>query len=204
MGGQNLERREVLRAMAMGAGASQFPGFRRWAFACQHDHGQAPAPAPAEGPYRPRFFSPEEYTLVDALAGMIIPSDGTPGAREAGVAEFIDFMVSNDPSLQYPFRYGAGWIDSHARFLHGRKFLELSPELQASLLGALAYKERHRPGEEDGRRFFELLREYTVMGFYTSRVGLEELGYPGLKTYSETMPGCPDPDAEDHRNHRYP
>jgi hypothetical protein len=202
MAGQNLERREVLRAIALAAAASQFPGFERWAFACQHEHGPAPQPT-AAGPYQPRFFDAREYPIVERLAELIIPSDGSPGAREAGVAELIDFMVSSDPEIQYRFRYGVGWIDSHARWLHGRGFLELEPERQTEMLSSLAYKDRYREGEEDGRRFFDLMREYTVMGFYTSRAGLEELGYPGLKVFWDKMPGCPDPEAEDHRNHQY-
>jgi gluconate 2-dehydrogenase gamma chain len=203
MAGQNFERREVLRALALGAAASRFPGFERWAFACQHEHASYAPQKLAAGPYEPRFFTPDEYAIIQRLTELIIPSDGTPGAREAGVAEFVDFMASTDPAIQYPFRYGAGWLDSHALWLEGRRFLELSPEQQTSMLEHLAYKEHHRAGEEDGRRFFELIREYTVMGFYTSRVGLEELGDPGLTMVHDQMPGCPDPEAEDHRNHRY-
>jgi hypothetical protein len=54
----------------------------------------------------------------------------------------------------------------------------------------LAYKDHYRPGEDEGREFFKLIREYTIMGFYTSRIGLDQLDYPGLKFYSES-PGCP-------------
>jgi hypothetical protein len=64
----------------------------------------------------------------------------------------------------------------------------------------LAYKDKYRPREEDGRDFFKLLRQYTVMGFYTSRIGLEELDYPGLKTVYEAMPGCPHLDDPEHRH----
>jgi gluconate 2-dehydrogenase gamma chain len=64
----------------------------------------------------------------------------------------------------------------------------------------LAYKDRNRPREEDGRAFFKLVREYTVMGFYTSRIGLEQLGYPGLQTVYDEMPGCPHLDDPEHRH----
>ncbi len=200
MGGQGLERREVLRILSLAAAASQFPGFNRWAFAFSHLHAETGLVKPRSSPYQPQFFSSGEYALLERLTELIIPSDGTPGAREAGASEFIDFMVGSDPEIQYGFRYGLTWMDTHARWLHGRPFLDLNAEKQNEMLGHLAYSDRHRTGEKDGRVFFKLLREYTVMGFYTSRIGLEELDYPGLEEVYEEMPGCPHPDDPEHRH----
>lgn len=197
MAGQGMERREVLRVMALAAAASGFPGFSRWAFACDHLAGN-PAPRPAE--YTLQFFTPAEYVTLERLTEMIIPSDGTPGAREAGVAEFIDFMVWSDPSIQYRFRYGLTWLDSLSDRLHGKPFGELTPAQQNEILEHLAYKNRYRAGEEEGRTFFKLLREYTLMGFYTTRIGLEELDYPGLKVLYEKLPGCPHRGDPEHRH----
>jgi gluconate 2-dehydrogenase gamma chain len=195
MAGQGLERREVLRVMALAATASQFPGFRRWAFACGHTR---PASADVSlGTYTPQFFTPEEYATVEQLCELIIPSDGSPGAREAGVSEFIDFMVFSDPAVQYRFRYGLTWLDAHAERLYGARFASLQPDQQTSILRHLAYKDHYRTGEEEGRAFFRLMREYTIMGFYTSRIGLQELDYPGLRLYSES-PGCPHVDDREH------
>jgi hypothetical protein len=70
------------------------------------------------------------------------------------------------------------------------------------MLERLADAGRHRRGEEEGRRFFALIREYTVMGYYTSRIGMAALGYPGLRHYAES-PGCPDPGDPLHK-HRQP
>jgi gluconate 2-dehydrogenase gamma chain len=196
LGGQNLERREVLRVISLAAAASQFAGFHRWSFAC----GQAQPIRAAKTSYRPRFFSSDEYATLELLTDLIIPSDGSPGAREAGVSEFIDFMVASDPKIQYRFRYGLSWIDTHARWLHNKAFRELAAERQTDILEHLAYKDQHRPREEDGQAFFKLVREYTVMGFYTSRIGLEELDYPGLKMVYEEMPGCPHLDDPEHKH----
>src|SRR5215469_9003916 len=102
MAGQGVRRREVLRILGTAAAVAHFPGFRRWAFACGHVGHAAVDIKPAE--YRPLFFTPSEYAAVERLADVIIPSDRTPGAKEAGVAEFIDFMVANTPDVQYPFR----------------------------------------------------------------------------------------------------
>jgi len=137
--------------------------------------------------------------MVDRLTEIIIPSDATPGAKEAGVAEFIDFIVSSDPDVQYGFRMGLTWLNAHSERNYGTKFLELSPDRQNSLLEPLAFKDKARPGEEDGVRFFSLIREYTVTGFYTSEIGFKELDNPALKFYSES-PECPHKGDPEHRN----
>ncbi len=195
MAGQGLERREILRAMALAAAASQFPGFSRWAFACGHVGIPAGQARPTS--YNPQFFTPSEYEVVERLSEMILPSDGSPGAREAGVSEFIDFMVFSDPGVQYRFRYGLTWLNTRSEELYGKTFGGLTAEEQSDILQHLAYKDHYRPGENEGREFFKLIREYTIMGFYTSRIGLEQLDYPGLKFYSKS-PGCPHPDDPEH------
>src|SRR5215470_15911077 len=162
MAGQGLQRREILRIMAMAAAASHFPGFTKWSFAQAH-----PSPGVEIKPakYQPLFFDKHEYPLVERLTELIIPSDGTPGAREAGVAEFVDFMVAHDRERQYPFRLGLAWLNAHSERLLGKPFLELSQEQQVSILEPLAYKAKHRDGEEEGQKFFGKVRELTAMGF---------------------------------------
>ncbi|MCI0628131.1 MAG: gluconate 2-dehydrogenase subunit 3 family protein [Acidobacteria bacterium] len=203
MGGQSTDRREVLRALSLAAAASQFSGFDRWAFASAKPHAGHAGSAPAKSSttrYQPQFFSAEEYASLERLTEMIIPSDGTPGAKEAGVSEFIDFMVASDPEIQYRFRYGLGWLDTHARWLFGAGFRDLSEKQQNEMLEHLAYAQRYRPREEDGRAFFRLLREYAVMGYYTSRIGLEQLDYPGLQLVYDEMPGCPHQGDPEHKH----
>jgi len=198
MAAQGLERREVLRILALAAAASGAPGFHRWSFACGHGGNGRLQVQPKR--YTPRFFTPEEYATVERLADLVIPSDGTPGAREAGASEFVDFMIDSDPGVQYRFRYGLVWLDAHARRLHGAPFRELEEEKQKDLLGHLAYRDRFRAGEEEGRAFFKLVREYTIMGFYTSKIGLEQLGYPGLQSFRAELPGCPHDGDPEHRH----
>jgi hypothetical protein len=138
-----------------------------------------------------RFFSAAEYATVARLCDLIIPSDETPGAREAGASEFIDFMVGHQsPDQQKRFRTGLAWLEDRAQGTHKRAFTALAPPAQQEILDALAFKDRHRPGDEAGRAFFSLVREYTVMGYYTSEMGLQELDYPGFKFYGES-PKCP-------------
>ncbi len=220
----------MLRILAAASVASKFSGFRRWAFACDHEPHSSDDPPREAGPYQPQFFSAHEYATVERLTELIIPSDGQPGAREAGVSEFIDFMIANSVgvgmhsyqppsrrrpvdeasrvpdvlksrhSVQYLFRYGLNWLDGHARRLCGQTFLNCNEPQQIDMLEHLAYKDRYRAGEEEGREFFKLIREYTVMGFYTSRIGLVQLDFKGLKVVWPEMPECPHKDDPEHRH----
>ena len=228
MGQQGIERREMLQMLAAASAASKFGGFRLWAFACDHEGQQSEGVAKNKGPYQPQFFSADEYATVKRLTELIIPNDGEAGAREAGVAEFIDFMVANSvdvrtrsyqpqstrmavleservpdalqsqQGLQYQFRYGVAWMEAHVRRLHGQPFRECSEEQQTEMLEPLAYKDRSRQGEEDGRAFFKLIRQYTVAGFYTTRTGLEQLDFKGLQVFWKEKPECPHKDDPEH------
>ena len=197
MAGQGIQRRKVLQILGTAAAVAQFPGFSRWGFACGHIGNAALQIKPAE--YRPQFFTAAEYAAVERLTDIIIPADASPGAKEAGVAEFVDFMVAHDAEAQYPFRMGLAWLNAHAEQKAGKRFTELSAEQQTSLLEPLGFKEKARPGEEDGRKFFAMVREYTVTGFYTSEIGFKELDNPALKFYSES-PECPHKNDPEHRH----
>jgi gluconate 2-dehydrogenase gamma chain len=217
MGGQGVERREILRFIGIASVASTFPGFSTWAFACAGEHDSMPAPQTASGAYKPMFFSPQQYAMLEHLAEMIIPEDDTAGAKKAGVAEFIDFMVANRAPVSYSRdvrstqdaiemgleaqnRWVAGldWINARSHSEFGHPFMESTSDQQIGLLKELAYKDRYKPTTEGGRAFFQFVRDYTVVGFYTTKVGLESLGYPGLRQVWPSMPGCSHPDDPEH------
>lgn len=213
MAGQAPSRRQLLQALACASAASAAPGFVCWSFAfaepappqqpATHRHPPAAAPAHRAPVYTPRFFTPLEYTTVVMLAELILPRTPSPqmlashntgvphaavtpagaGATDAGVAEFIDFMAAHDPTLQTVFRQGLSWLDSASV---PQTFAVLPPARQTDLLERLAYKRNFRPDEKPGQEFFSLMRRYTVMGFYTTRLGLEALDYPGLRFYAES------------------
>lgn len=194
MAGQSPSRRQVLQAFSLAALASAAPGFSRWCFALSEQSDDAAQTSPA-APYKPQFFSPNEYRTVAVLTELILPSDAGPGAKEAGVAEFIDFMVKSDPSLHEPFKRGLAWLDHESGEQHS--FVALTSAEQSQLLDRLAYKKNHRAQDKPGQDFFKLVRQYTVMGFYTTRIGLEALNFPGLKFYG-TSPGCKHPGNFEH------
>ena len=220
MGGQGFERREILRYIGIASVAATFPGFQRWIFACPADPAHlhsTPAAPDADSRYKPLFFSPDEYRLIEHIAQMIIPTDDTPGAKEAGVAEFIDFMVANrvavnprgeirstadamrqGDDVQVQFVGGIDWINARCKSEFGKSFLDCTAEQQTSLLEELAYKAKFKPTAESGREFFQLMRDYTVVGYYTSKIGLETLSYPGLRTVWPKMPGCTHLDDPEH------
>ncbi len=230
MGGQAIERREVLRFIGMASAAAAFPGFQRWVFACSRP--SRTGLLALKDAYKPLFFSPEQFRMVEHLTEMIIPSDESPGAKEAGVAEFVDFMLANRVSvydsdsyqptwqdryarttegalrigaeLQRQFLLGLSWLNARSKSQIGHEFMDCSGEQQNSLLEELAYPEKYQTGTETGREFFQLARDYTVVGYYTSKIGLTSLGYPGLQTSWPSMPGCTHPDNPEHANLSHP
>jgi gluconate 2-dehydrogenase gamma chain len=197
MAGQGVGRRQILRILGTAAAVAQFPGFSKWGFACGHIGNAALQIKPAV--YRPQFFTTGEYAMVERLTDIIIPNDGTPGAQEAGVAEFIDFMVASDPDAQYGFRTGLTWLNAYAEETSGKRFADLASDQQTFLLEPLGFKEKARPGQEAGRRFFRMVREYTVTGFYTSELGYKSLDNPALKFYAES-PECPHKGDPEHKH----
>jgi hypothetical protein len=186
MANQGPDRRAVLEMLTLAALASQFKGFSRWAYAEEmHMHPMEVPATPKPATYKLQFFGTNEYAALDQLTEAIIPRDDTPGARDAGVAEFIDFMAAHDPEIQQPLRSGL-------QLLEARNFTTATPDHQQELLREIARDPKTVP-------FFKLARRYTVMGYYTTRIGLEQLDYPGLKLYARS-PGCPHKDDPEHKH----
>ncbi len=185
MANQSPDRRQVLELLGKAAIASQFGGFFRWQFA-------AAATQPKAANYQPQFFNSKEYRNIEIVTELIIPRDESPGAQDAGVSEFIDFMAAHGDHDMAGLRKGIQWLDRNSK---GGSFADLNPRQQEELLKSVAFNR----GDEEGQQFFKLARRCTVMGFYTSRIGLEELSYPGLQFYSQS-PECPHKNDPEHRH----
>lgn len=191
MAGQGVNRRDVLRLMTLAAAAAQVGGFERWTFADPHAHHAHLATAPANKkpePFKPRFFRKHEYLTLVALTDILIPADDTPGAVDAGASEFIDFIVAHDDAQQKPFRQGLKWLDQQTHKKYGRGFIKLNREEQNAFVETI-----------QSEKFFELARSYTVMGYYTSKIGMEALGVPTLQSFAEA-PACPHHGDPLHKN----
>jgi gluconate 2-dehydrogenase gamma chain len=157
-------------------------------------------PVPNAEPYVPSFFKPDEFKTVESLTELIIPSDDTPGAKEAQVACYIDFVVSAaaefEPSLPFEWTQGLKLLDSLSREKYQRTFHEISKDDQEALLVAMSLPEREAGTIHPGFQFYRLVKNMTVEGFYTSRIGLiDVLGYKGLGFLSE-FPGCTHPEHQ--------
>lgn len=169
--------------------ASLPPEIRRAAVAAEQ--------ALLQGHYEPVFFTPAEWRTVRLLADMIIPRDDRSGsATDAGVPEFIDFTVDDREYLRIPIRGGLAWLDDESRERFGVVFVEASESQRAELLDAIAWPDRATPEVEPGVAFFNRFRDLVASGFYTSRIGIEDLEYRG-NTYVTEWTGCP-PEACRH------
>ncbi len=156
-----------------------------------HEHSESVAAKPE--PYRPLFFTPAEFAAITAVAGRIIPSDGTPGAREAKVSEYVDWVVSEDAGLQPVHREGIRWLDRVAKRKYGAAYARLAPARQDAILRLLDSARQVSAENEAAVKFWKSIRRLTLDGFYSSKMGLKELGYQG-NTYLLEFKGCTHPE----------
>lgn len=189
-------RRDVLKSLTGAIAAAALAPWRGSALcaAMPAPSGiKTPQPViPAVGTEKASFFSPREKEMVATVADLIIPTDEvSPGARAAGVHDWIDFIVANSPcEVQQRWRDGLAALDRASEENGGKKFLELEPEQQRKLLERIA--ERGESPATPGERFFVLAKEATVNGYYTSEIGLlKDLKYQGATYVSEPDISCP-------------
>jgi hypothetical protein len=142
-------------------------------------------------PFRPAFFSAHEWRTVRVLADLVLPADERSGsATDAGVAEFMDFMLIERENLQVPIRGGLRWLDAESGERFGSAFAELPAERQAEILDDVAWPARARPELSQGVEFFSTFRDLTASGFFSSKLGMEDLRYMGNRHVAEWT-GCP-------------
>ena len=142
--------------------------------------------------YVPQFFTDHEWRTVRLLADLIIPADERSGsASDAGVPEFMDFMMADQPSRQVPMRGGLAWLDVECGRRFGRPFVECDDTQRAQMLDAIAWPARARSEDSHGVAFFNSFRDLTASGFWSSRMGVEDLQYMGNTIVPEWR-GCPE------------
>ncbi|GDX41699.1 hypothetical protein LBMAG22_02280 [Bacteroidota bacterium] len=126
------------------------------------------------------FFSQQEMATLTVLVDIIIPADEiSESASKAGVPAFLDFIVRDMPSHQIPMRGGLRWLDMHCMKLFNQPFVGCSSTEQLLIIDQIAYPEKAAKSVQQGVSFFTLLRNLTATGFYTSQVGVKDLGYAG-------------------------
>jgi hypothetical protein len=142
-------------------------------------------------PFRPAFYSAEEWPLVRALADILIPRDARSGsATDAGVPEFLDFIMTAYPDMQKPMRDGLAWLNDESRRRHTKTFLASSATERAGVLDDIAFPQRASEAMRPGVTFFTRFRDLTASGFWSSRIGVADLQYRG-NTALAAWNGCP-------------
>jgi gluconate 2-dehydrogenase gamma chain len=199
----HINRREVLQLLASAPVAAGFV----WTEAeAAHAHGLAQAAREAAGAgtaFVPKFFTAHEYETVRVLVDLIIPRDGRSGsATEAGVPEFMDFIVADQPARQTAMRGGLAWLDVECQKRFDKTFLDCAAAERTAVLDDIAWPQRVKPGLSHGTAFFSSFRDLTATGFWTTKMGMEDLQYLGNKYVAEWK-GCPD-EALKQLGVRYP
>jgi hypothetical protein len=128
---------------------------------------------------------------ITVLADIIIPKDEKSGsASDAGVPNFIEFIVKDIPDQQLPMRGGLKWVDMQCLNRFGKTFVDSSHNQQIELVTDIAYPEKAKPEMKQGVAFFSRMRDLTASGFFTSKIGIADIGYMGNSPTKWT--GVPD------------
>jgi hypothetical protein len=126
------------------------------------------------------FFTEHEMKTITVLGDIIIPKDAVSGsASEAKVPEFIEFIVKDMPDHQIPMRGGLRWLDMHCLKKTEKAFIDLDAKQQLSIVDEIAYPEKAKPNVKQGVAFFNKIRDLVTTGFFTSEIGVKDLGYMG-------------------------
>lgn len=187
-----MERREMMKMLAtmpMGAWALSHSDV---ADAAEHTHkvmeelAQQPAAA-----FKPKFFQPLEWRTVRVLSDIVIPRDAKSGsATEAGVPQFMDFVMMEYTGNQARMRDGLGWLNAESRARFTKPFPDLTKAQQIAIVDDIAWPAKAKPEHQAGVRFFNSFRDMCASAFFTSRMGVKDIGYMGNIPQAEWK-GCP-------------
>lgn len=126
------------------------------------------------------FFTPHEMSTIAILVDIIIPKDDVSGsATEAKVPAFIEYIVKDMPEHQLPMRGGLKWLDMQSLREFQQPFVKLNTAQQISIIDKIAYPSLAKPEMSAGVAFFNRIRNLTASGFYTSEIGVADIGYVG-------------------------
>ena len=190
----DMNRREALQNLiAIPAGLAIAPEVIERAAAHAHEalegHDSHEQGAPAQGaaaqpaaprPYTPKQFTSDEWRLVRLLVNYVIPRDARSGsATDAGVPEFMDFMLGENTGMRTWMKNGLGWMNAECRTRFGKGFVSCSDGQRRELLDAIAFPKKAAAEMKPGVDFFNSFRNLTASGFFSSRIGIADLGYIG-------------------------
>ena len=182
-----MKRRDLLKSLAAAPAALAFTWTPLEADVAARQAEQARAAGAASGqPYTPRFFTAHEYATVVALSDLIIPKDGRSGsASEAGAPEFIDYLIGEQADRQTAMRGGLMWLDTECLARFDKTFVDCADADRRAVLDDIAWPRRAKPAFRAGVRFFNTMRDLVATGFWSSRIGVADLGYLGNRAVAE-------------------
>ena len=141
--------------------------------------------------YTPKFFTDHEWVTVRTLVDLVIPKDERSGsATDAGVPEFMDFILVEYPDEQLWMRGGLAWLDTESRRRSGTDFLSSQAAQRAALLEDIAWPDKAPAGVHQGVVFFNNFRDLTASGFWSSAIGVADIQYKG-NVFVLDWKGCP-------------
>ena len=143
--------------------------------------------------FTPKFFTRGANGLVPdgSPVVLIIPADErSGGAIDAGVPEFMDFTMIDQPARQVAMRGGLAWLDLECQKRFDKTFVGASAAQRTAVLDDLATYGEVKPGLSHGQAFFRAFRDLTASGFWTTKMGMTDLGYMG-NTVVAKWDGCP-------------
>jgi hypothetical protein len=141
--------------------------------------------------FKPKFFTPHEYVTVAVLVDLIIPKDARSGsATDAGVPEFMDFMMIDQPRRQAAMRGGFALIDHVCEERFDKRFVDCTDDQRRQVLDEIAFPAKTKPELSQAVAFFSSFRDLTATGFWTSKIGIADLQYIG-NTFVPEWKGCP-------------
>ncbi|HYG18373.1 MAG TPA: gluconate 2-dehydrogenase subunit 3 family protein [Ohtaekwangia sp.] len=127
-----------------------------------------------------KFFDEHEMKTIGVLTDIIIPRDDVSGsATDAGVPDFIEFIAKDMPRYQTPIRGGIKWLDIQCLKKYNADFASLSEQQRIEMVDQIAFPEQAKPEMAPGVAFFNTMRDLTACGFFTSKIGIADLGYVG-------------------------
>jgi gluconate 2-dehydrogenase gamma chain len=190
----SVSRRDVLKTLGVGAAAgSVYQAIPAQAAEYVHHVVMTEKATSKTGAYTPKYFTAQQYKTVQSLCESIFPADADcGGAVEAGAPEYIDLLTSENPHYQLTLGGGLMWLDSACIDRYGKVYLECSKAQQTEMLDKMAYRKtaEEDPSFSQAVAFFSFLRNLTADGFFTSKIGIQYLGYIG-NGYLAEFPGCP-------------
>jgi hypothetical protein len=143
--------------------------------------------------YQPRVFSAAEWRTVRVLVDLVIPRDARSGsATDARVPEFMDVFMETRENMRTWMHAGLTWLDDECRKRFSRTFVDCDAAQRKAVLDDIAWPRRARPEMQAGVRFFTNFRNFTASGFWSSKMGVDDLQYMGNTPVAQWN-GCPAP-----------